>query len=144
MAALRGWVRRRPGVLIAIRRGGRVLLPGVATTQTREWYDDAHDVTTIDGIRCSTIARTVADLARYHPPRHERAADDFQRRGYSLGWMEQTLDRIPRRRGDGLDRAYTDLAQRRNGGRVRESWFEQLVEQCISSPRIPASPGSSR
>ena len=31
----------------------------------------------------------------------------------------------------------SDLHRRRNGGTVRGSWFEQLVELCVASSRIP-------
>jgi hypothetical protein len=30
-----------------------------------------------------------------------------------------------------------DLAGRRNRGRVRDSWFEAMLERCLRSPRIP-------
>jgi hypothetical protein len=91
----------------------------------------------IDHIACSSIARTVCDLAHFHPERYERAADDFQRRGHSLVWLQQTLERIPRRRSDGLELAFADVAERLRGGTVRGSWFEQLVEACLASPLIP-------
>lgn len=125
------------GILIAGPRGCRVRLPGVTLTQLRDTYDDELDVTELDGIPCSSLARTVADLARYHPDRYERAADDFQRRQHSLEWLAQTIERVPARRGDGRAVMLADLHQRRTGGTVRGSWFERLVELCVASPRIP-------
>ena len=124
-------------VLVAIPRGGRMPLADVTATQRRGQYVDELDVVLIDGIPCSSFARTVADLARYRPSAYERAADDFQRRGFSLEWLEQTLRRMPRRRGDGLAMAFADLELRRRGGTVRGSWFERLVELCVNSPNIP-------
>ena len=121
---------------IAVPRGGRLHLPGVRAWQVRGRYGHL-DVTLVDGIPCSTLARTVCDLAWCHPTAYERAADDFQRRGHSLAWMQQTMERTPRRRGDGLDRVAADIQRRRSGGRVRESWFEQLVECCLTSRRLP-------
>ena len=126
------------GVVIAGPRGCRVRLPGVTMTQLRDTYDDELDVTELEGIPCSSLARTVADLARYHPDRYERAADDFQRRSTSLEWLAQTIERVPARRGDGRALMVDDLQRRRNGGTVRGSWFEQLVELCVMSPRIPS------
>ncbi|MGB8859158.1 MAG: type IV toxin-antitoxin system AbiEi family antitoxin domain-containing protein [Ilumatobacteraceae bacterium] len=124
-------------VLAAIPRGGRMPLPNVAATQLRASYDDELDVTVVDHIPCSSIARTLVDLARYHPDRYERAADDFQRRGLSVQWLAQTIERVPPRRGDGRAMMLDDLERRLTGGTVRGSWFEQLVERCVASPRIP-------
>ncbi|MDP2292657.1 MAG: hypothetical protein Q8M22_15835 [Actinomycetota bacterium] len=125
-----------PDVFVASPRGSRVLLADATATQRRELYPPA-DVTTIQHIACTSLARTVVDLARCHPDRYERAADDFQRRGHNLIWLQHTMERVPRQRGDGLDMAFADLAARMTGGRVRGSWFEQLVEECLASPRIP-------
>lgn len=125
------------GILVAGPRGCRVHLPGITLTQLRDNYDEELDVTELEGIPCSSLARTIADLARYHPDRYERAADDFQRRNASLEWLAQTIERVPARRGDGRALMLDDLQRRRNGGTVRGSWFEQLVELCVTSPRIP-------
>lgn len=122
--------------MVAVPRGGRMTVPGVDAVQRREWYGD-DDVIMIGHLRCSTLARTVVDLAHFHPDLYERAADDFQRRGHSLLWLQQTLDRVPRRRADGLELAYADLERRLRGGTVRGSWFERLAEACVTSPRIP-------
>lgn len=126
-----------PDLHLAIPRGGKLQLAGVLTTQTRDRYDDELDVVHLDHIACSSIARTVCDPARYHPSMFERAADDFQRRGHSLVWLQHTLGRIPRRRGDGLDAVHADIERRLHGGSVRGSWFERLVEACVASPLIP-------
>jgi len=123
-------------VIVAVKRGGRVPLPGVIATQRREQYGPL-DVTTVHHIPCTSLARTVVDIARYHPERYERAADDFQRRGCNLLWLQQTMERVPRQRGDGLDMVCADLQRRQSGGTVRGSWFERLVEACVASPKIP-------
>lgn len=123
-------------VLVASPRGSRLLVADATATQRRELYGPP-DVIEVQRIACSSLARTVVDLARYHPDRYERAADDFQRRGFSLLWLQHTMQRLPRQRGDGLDMAIADLAVRLRGGTVRGSWFEKLVQQCIASPRIP-------
>jgi hypothetical protein len=131
-----GFITHAP-ILVAGPRGCRVSLPGVTLTQRLDTYDPDLDVTEIDGIPCSSFARTIADLARYHPDRYERAADDFQRRQQSLEWLAQTIERVPARRGDGRALMLDDLERRRNGGTVRGSWFERLAELCVMSPRIP-------
>ena len=129
-------LERCPDISVAVPRGGRILLPDIRTRQVRERYGP-FDITEVDGIPCSTLARTVCDLAWCARPLYERAADDFQRRGHSLLWLQQTADRIPRRRGDGLDLVAADIDRRLHGGRVRDTWFEELVERCIRSPRLP-------
>lgn len=47
------------------------------------------------------------------------------------------VERVPARRGDGRALLLDDLHRRRSGGTVRGSWFEQMVELCVASPRIP-------
>jgi hypothetical protein len=126
-----------PDLLIAGPRGRRLHLADATLTQLRHTYHDQFDVVVVDHIPCSSLARTVADLARYHPQRYERAADDFQRRNQSLEWLAHTIEGVPVRRGDGRALMLTDLDRRRNGGTVRGSWFEQMVELCVASPRIP-------
>ena len=98
-------------VHVAIRRGGKLPLADVRTSQIRERYGPA-DVTMVHGIPCDTAARTLCDLARFHPSMYERATDDFQRRGHSLVWLHQTVERIPRMRGDRLDLVAADIARR--------------------------------
>lgn len=126
-----------PGIHIAGRRGAATRLPAVRFSQTGESYAPAH-VTEVDGIRCSTLARTLCDIARYHPERYERAVDDFVRRGFSLNWLAHTAEQMTTR-GPWRRVVEHDLIARRHGGRVRDSWFEQLVEQCLTSPALPAA-----
>lgn len=121
---------------IAVHRGTRVALSDVRVRQVRGHYDPL-DIAEIDGIPCPTLARTVCDLAWCARPLYERAADGFQRRGHSLLWLQQTAVRIPRRRGDGVDLILADIERRLHSGRVRDTWFEELVERCIRSPRLP-------
>lgn len=120
---------------VAGRRGARTSLDSVCLHQTLHRYPDDH-LTEIMGIRVTTIARTLCDLARYHPGRYEQAADDFERRGHSLGWLEHTADAVevagPWRR-----LVADDLQRRRQGGRVADSWFERLLEECTRSPLLP-------
>lgn len=126
-----------PTVLrVAVPRGGRVSLAGVVVSQTAGTYPP-EDVVEVDGIRCSGLARTICDLARFAPDRHERAADDFQRRGASLAWLEATATRLHRRGRSGSAQALDDVRRRRSGGVVTDSWFEHLVEECVRSSRLP-------
>ncbi|MEY4339377.1 MAG: hypothetical protein RLZ14_1227 [Actinomycetota bacterium] len=120
---------------VTARRGAATVLPAVQLHQTLHHYPPDH-VTVIDGIRVTTMARTLCDLARYEPRRYEQAADDFQRRGHSLAWLEHTADGIELA-GPWRGLVDDDLQRRRGGGAVNESWFERLLEECLRSPRLP-------
>lgn len=117
------------------RRGARACLESVRLRQTLHHYPFDH-VTTVRGIRVTTVARTLCDLARYEPGRYQQAADDFERRGHSLLWLEHTAAAIevpgPWRR-----LVADDLRRRSQGGRVSDSWFERMLEECLRSPVLP-------
>lgn len=121
---------------IAGRRGASSALAEVQLHQTLRHYPPDH-VTEVMGIRVPTLARTLCDLARHEPQRYEHAADDFQRRGHSLGWLEHTADAI-RVSGPWRRLVADDLQRRRRDGRVGDSWFERLLEECLRSPMLPA------
>ena len=126
-----------PDLRVAVAPGRRLALDGVHVSQTAHTYE-ACDVVTIDGIRCSGLARTLCDLAAARDARLlERAVDDYQRRGLSLGWLEWTAQRLKARGRPGIPLVLGEVDRRRVGGRVRDSWFEKLVEECIASPKIP-------
>ena len=121
---------------IAVASGCRPARLAATCSQTLSTYAAA-DVTTVSGLRVSGLARTLCDLAQFHPDAYERAADDYQRRGASLAWLSQTAQRLQQRGRPGPAVVLADVARRRDGGRVRDSWFEALVERCVRSPHIP-------
>lgn len=128
-------------VRVAARRGAATRAPDVTVTQTLHQYvldDDEFDsdLTIVHGIPCTTLARTLCDIARYHPQRYERAVDDFVRRGYSIDWLVRTADRVPM--GGRWRRVLAADLERRRGGRLPDSWFERLVEACLHSPVLPS------
>jgi very-short-patch-repair endonuclease len=58
---------------------------------------DPCDVIEIDGIRCTTVARTLADLGSVdHIDRAREAFEWAWRNGCSLTWLQQTVDRLHR------------------------------------------------
>jgi hypothetical protein len=92
----------------------------------------------VDGLPVTGLARTLVDLAGTEQrPAIERALDDFERRGHSLGWLESTAQRLhrPGQRGTGV--VLAEVARRRTRGQVRGSWFQKLVAECLRSPLIP-------
>lgn len=98
----------------------------------------ARDLVTIDGVRCTSLARTLVDLAAVAPADAlERALDDFERRGQRLAWLEQTAQRVHRPGQSGTRLILREVAARQARGQVRGSWFQKVLKDCLASPRIP-------
>jgi hypothetical protein len=119
------------------------VVTGQAFRQTgvvvHEAYElDACDITQVDGIPVTTIARTLADLGSVvDEDAVLQALDDARRRRVSLRWMRSTALRLHRPGQHGtsvllglLDHAELDTV-------VPDSWFERLVERCLHSPLLP-------
>lgn len=95
------------------------------------------DIVTIDGMRCTNLARTLVDLGSVvEPLRLERAFDDALRRGIHPRWLRETARRLvrPKVAGPNALLALLDAHQRR--GVVRGSWFEKLVELCLDDVEL--------
>ena len=117
-------------------------VPGV--TVHRTGHLDRCDVVTVEGVRSTNRARTLCDLGAtveplmVEPLMVERALHDAVRRGTSLRWIADTVERlhVPGRSGTRvLAGALADLERM---GRVPDSWFEKLVELCLDDPHIGA------
>ena len=100
---------------------------------------DPHDYTEVDSIPTSGVASTLARLgAVVCQPRVEQALDDALRRGYSLRWIEQTVERLhrPGPTGTGvLLRLLRDPARR---GVAPDSVFERLTARILEAAGLPA------
>jgi very-short-patch-repair endonuclease len=121
-----------PGPLEVLAESNRHIdLPGVIV---RTGPMPAADLCEVDGIRCTTIARTLVDLGSIDPlPRVKVAFEWAWRNGVSLTWIERTAERLrtPRRRG-----AYVALdlvARARRSERPTESALESKVEDVIGT-----------
>jgi hypothetical protein len=96
------------------------------------------DVVAIDGVRCTGLARTLADLGAVVPPLLvRRALTDARRRGTSLRWVQQTVHRLFRPGPSGAGVLMRQLATIAFEGRVPDSWFEELLALCLDDPDIP-------
>jgi predicted transcriptional regulator of viral defense system len=96
------------------------------------------DVTTIDGIPVTGLARTLCDLGSVvGADLVERALDDARRRFASLRWLRETALRLHRPGQSGTKRLLVLLDALDGQGSVRGSWFEKLVEECLRSPKLP-------
>lgn len=96
------------------------------------------DFVIVDGIPCTGLARTVVDVCGLGPrDRATRAVDDFERRRESLNWLRLTAERLHRPGQAGTGAVLSLLDRRQCGGRVPDSWFERLVEGCLSLCGLP-------
>jgi hypothetical protein len=96
------------------------------------------DWTTLDGIRCTGLARTLVDLGEDHDPKVvQRALDDARRRGTSMWWLRRTATRLQGagRHGPGVLLDLLDSAEQEHA--VPGSWFERLLELALACPELP-------
>jgi hypothetical protein len=99
---------------------------------------DALDVVSVSGIRCTGLARTLADLgAVVEPIVVRRALTDARRRGTSLRWIQLTAERLHRPGPAGTGVLLRQLATIPFEGRIPDSWFEELLAMCLDDPDIP-------
>ena len=92
------------------------------------------DVLAVDSIRCTSIARTLCDVASVDSRDRVRLAFEWAwRNGVSLTWLRQTAERLasPRRRGPATILALVAEAERRR--KPTESALEVGVERVIGS-----------
>jgi hypothetical protein len=124
-------------VEISVRRGRRRPSPACAITHQVASLDRC-DLVTVDGIRCTGLARTIADLGSVCDPLAvRRALTDLRRRRTSLRWLQLTAERLhrPGQRGTGV--LLRHLAAIPFEGRVPDSWFEELLALSMADPALP-------
>ena len=124
-----------PTIEVATTR--RFRSPGCVVHEVAS-LDPRLDVVAVDGIPTTGIARTLCDLGTVvSPDVVEGALDTARRRGISLTWVRQTLDRVhrPGQHGTGVLRALLDGID--PDEEVRGSWFEKVVEMVLASGEFP-------
>ena len=148
-AATAAWLHQLDGVSqpvrsdLCVERGVR---PSVGTLPIRLTFTRTaftkEDTIHVDGIRVTSVARTIVDLAA-HPKvvALERLVDDFERRDLSLTWLEQTATRLRRKGRSGPAEVLREVERRRlrraRSERVRGSWFQRMIADCLRSPDLP-------
>jgi Transcriptional regulator, AbiEi antitoxin len=123
-------------VEVSVERRRRRPAPACATSHQIAALEPC-DVVTVDGIRCTGLARTLADLGSVcEQAAVRRALTDLRRRGTSLRWIQLTAERLhrPGQRGTGV--LLRQLASIPYEGRVPDSWFEELLALCVADPAI--------
>lgn len=124
-------------LVVTVDRGQRLRRAGITVHQVAVPIV-ARDLIAVGGVRATGLARTIVDLASTDSRMSvERAIDDFERRGASLYWLEETARRLHRPGFSGSNVVLTDLAKRSRRGRVRGSWFQKLVAECLRSSLLP-------
>jgi hypothetical protein len=113
-----------------IERGARRGLPeGVIAHSSRRL--DKADITTVDGIRVTSIATTLVHCAaRYPEDQVQQALDDALRRGKRPRWFVQTIERWQGKGVSGPNELRALLTSR-VGERVPRSWFQRLAHRAL-------------
>ncbi len=100
---------------------------------------EACDITAVDGIACTTIARTLADLGSVMRDRKRigRAMTDARRRRVDLEQLRATAERLhrPGQRGTGVLLRLLDAVPFE--GTVPATWFEELLARCLDDRGLP-------
>ena len=118
------------GPIELIVRNWRRGLVGVAE-QHRALLDPC-DVVEIDGIACTGIARTLADLGSVDPVDRVRVAfESVWRRGVSLLWLRETAERLHRPGQSGTRVLLQLLDEAEQVKRPTESALEVRLERCL-------------
>jgi very-short-patch-repair endonuclease len=99
---------------------------------------NSQDITEINGIRVTSLARTLADLGSVvSTDLVAQALTAARREGCSTRWIRSVAERLDRPGQSGTSRILRLLDAIPHEGRVAESWFEELLARCLEDPRIP-------
>lgn len=130
--------RERGPVEVCFTRNAKRAMPSGFKVHT--WRrTHVNDIAVVDGIRCTSIARTLAQLGLDEPSeRVERALDSALRDGASPRWIEKTLGRLRRPGPTGLQILESIIADPARSGRLSESVLEAVVERAIADPDLPS------
>lgn len=92
-----------------------------------------HEVTTMNGIRVTSVARTIADLAATEPPRDVEMAfqEALYRRIVTPGAVAGVVDRQPKRRGAPVIRALL------HDPRMTRSEKERALLRLVDAAQLP-------
>jgi very-short-patch-repair endonuclease len=121
---------------VSFRRGSERELP--VDVVVHSWrYGSRHDTAMVQGIRCTSVARTLVQLGAVCSRRAvERALDAAIRDGASMRWIEETLERLNRPGVTGARVLRSILEDPRRAVHV-ESVLERRVERALRSTGLP-------
>jgi len=97
------------------------------------------DLTMVDGLPCTSVARTLADVGSVVRDRQQvsRALTAARRRGMNALAIRSTAERLHRPGQSGTGVLIRLLDAIRCEGGVPDSWFEELLRCCLGSPHLP-------
>jgi hypothetical protein len=100
---------------------------------------DSTDLTIVNGIRCTTVERTLADLGSVVPGRKpvRRALTSARRKGLDLAKARCVAERLhrPGQAGTGVLLRLLDSVPWE--GTLPQTWFEELLGLCLDDPSLP-------
>lgn len=127
-----------PTIDIMVERPSGCRVPGAVVHRVSE-LDRTLDVTVIDGIPVTSVARTLCDLgAVATDDQVEQALDEALRLGYSLRWISDTLGRLHRPGPSGTHSLQRVLALPDRAGELPGSWRERVTQRILADRGIPA------
>jgi hypothetical protein len=123
-------------VEVTVKRGRYPTIDGVVVHRSTPL--DQRDVTAVDGIPCTNVARTMCDLgAVLRQDDVERCLDGVLRQGVRLRWIEDTLARVQRPGPTGTSTLRRVIDDPRRSGGVPATWFERLLRRALDAPDLP-------
>lgn len=125
-------------VEVSVTRAFR-LDPNVSAVTHHVTPLDPIDVTTIDGIPCTTLYRTLPDLGSVvrDPRQVRRALTSARRRGISLELLRTTTERLHRPGQAGTGMLLRILHAIPWEGTLPATWFEELLALCLADSSLP-------
>ena len=111
-----------------------------STVIAHTWsYSSRDDVAVVDGIRVTSVARTLVQLGSVCDIETvECALDSALRQGASPRWIEATWERLRRRGPWGGDKLEQVMYDPSRSGALSESVLERLVERVMAEPGLPS------
>ena len=127
-----------PGIVeVTFERNRHREIPGA--TIHRWSRNNEADITTVEGIRTTSVARTLAQLgAVVDPAQVEQALDDALRRGTSRAWIVETAERLRRTGPTGAAVLQRLLDDPSRSGKLPDSHFERLLQRVLAVPGLPS------
>lgn len=109
-----------------------------AATVHRWSRNDEMDITIVEDIRTTSVARTLVQLgAVVEAAKVEQALDDALRRGVNRAWIAETLERLQRRGPTGVAVLEQLLNDPLRSGERPDSHFERLLQRMLAVPGLP-------
>lgn len=129
---------RNAAIEVSVSRSFRLDPTVVAVTHHVRPLDPC-DVTSIKGIRCTTLDRSLCDLGSVvgDPKQVRRALTSARRRGIDLARVRASAARLHRPHQSGTGMLLRLLDSVPWEGTLPATWFEELVGLCVDDPSLP-------